>query len=149
MPVLDTTIAIQATPDKVWGYLSDIQLYKRWMTGMDSLIQTSEISRGTGASFKAVSKGPFRTRLEDRMVCTQWIENVLLTLTHHGDVRGETVFRLIPIELGTRIRWQEELWVPLGFPGRLLFTLLFRKTLRQTFSRDIQNFKSLVEGACR
>ena len=146
VPVLDTTIAIQATPEKVWGYLSDIPLYTRWMTGIDRLIQTSEIPRGIGASFRATSKGPFRTRLEDRIVCTQWIENVLLTLTHHGDVRGQTVFRLIPIELGTRIRWQEEFWVPLGFPGRLLFAMLFRRTLRQTFTRDIRNLKSLVEG---
>ena len=146
MPIIETSIAIQAAPAKVWAYLADIQGYPGWMKGILSLQSTSEATRGVGASFRQVSRGPFGLRVVDDMVCTEWMEGKVLIIEHRGSVKGKTSFQVISIELGSRVRWREEPRLPMGFLGELLFRLLFRRALRRTFSHDLRSLKNLVEG---
>ena len=146
VPIIETSIAIQATPAKVWAYLADIQGYPRWMKGILSLEITSEATRGVGASFWQVSRGPFGVRVVDDMVCTEWVEGEVLIIEHRGSVKGETSFHVTSIELGSRVRWREEPRLPMGCLGELVFRLFFRRALRRTFSHDLRSLKDLVEG---
>ena len=146
MATIEVSIGILASPAEVWTYLADIQRQPQWMSGIHSLEITSETAQGVGAAFRVIARGPFGTTVVDDMVCTEWVEAELLTMEHRGRIKGKGSMHLVPIELGTRFRWREELRMPLGLLGELAFRLLFRRALRRTFNQDIRKLKALVES---
>jgi hypothetical protein len=48
--------------------------------------------------------------------------------------------------MGTHIDWQMEYHLPLGFIGKALDFLLFRKAFASTVQKYNENFKVVVEG---
>ena len=146
MATIELSIGILASPAQVWACLADIQRRPEWMSGILSFESTSERTRGVGAAFRMVSRGPFGTRVQDDLVCTKWDEEEVLVMERRGGIKGRGSFYLMPIELGTRVRLREELRMPLGLLGEVAFRLLFRRALRRTFRQDIRKLKALVEG---
>ncbi|MCZ6891828.1 MAG: SRPBCC family protein [Chloroflexi bacterium] len=145
MATIEHSIGILASPAQVWARLTDIQGQPDWMTGIRSLEITSETTRGLHTTFRVVSRGPFGTRVVDDMEYTEWVEEQALVVEHRGSVKGHGTFLLTPIELGTRLGWREEIRMPLGLLGELVFRLLYRRALRRTFKQDLWNLKRLVE----
>ena len=145
MATIELSIAILAAPSQVWTYLADIRRRPEWMSGIDNLEAASESTRGVGAAFRMVSRGPFGIKLYDDFVCTKWDEDETLVMERRGSIKGKNAFYLVPIELGSRVQLKEELCMPLGLLGELVFHLLFRRHLRRTLSQDIWNLKALVE----
>lgn len=145
MATIEHSIGILASPARVWARLTDIQGQPDWMTGIRSLEITSETTRGLHTTFRVVSRGPFGIRVVDDMECTEWVEEQALVVEHQGSVKGRGIFLLTPIELGTRLGWREELGMPLGLLGDLVFSLLYCRALRRTFRQDLWNLKRLVE----
>ncbi|MCZ6615637.1 MAG: SRPBCC family protein [Chloroflexi bacterium] len=145
MATIEHSIGILASPAQVWARLTDIQGQPDWMTGIRSLEITSETTRGLHTTFRVVSRGPFGTRVVDDMEYTEWVEEQALVVEHRGSVKGQGTFLLTPIELGTRLGWREEIRMPLGLLGELVFRLLYRRALRRTFKQDLWNLKRLVE----
>lgn len=146
MAIIDLFIGILASPAQVWAYLADMQRQPQWMTGIRSFEITSESVQGIGSSFRVISRGPLGMRVVDEMVCTEWGEGEVLTMEHRGSIKGRSSFTLMPIELGTSLRWREELRMPLGWLGEVAFRLMFRGALRRTFRQDLRNLKAQVEG---
>ncbi|MCZ6789231.1 MAG: SRPBCC family protein [Chloroflexi bacterium] len=145
MATIEHSIGILASPAQVWARLTDIEGQPDWMTGIRSLEITSETTRGLRTTFRVVSRGPFGTRVVDDMECTEWIEDQAFAVEHQGSVKGRGTLLLTPIELGTRLGWREEIRMPLGLLGELVFRLLYRRALRRTFKQDLWNLKRLVE----
>ena len=100
---------------------------------------------GCGYRLPGGIPGTLGVRVVDEMVYTEWIEEVL-TVEHLGSIKGKRSFLLKPIELGTYLHWREELHMPLGWLGDLVFRLMFRSALRRTFTQDLRSLKAQVEG---
>ena len=145
MAIIELSIGIMASPAHVWRCLTDFQAHTMWMTGITSFQITSDIESGLHTSFRVVSRGPFGIRVVDDVECTEWVDMKTLALEHRGAIKGHSVFLLAPIELGTRLSWREELCVPFGLLGGIVFYLLYRRLLRRTFRQDLWNLKRVVE----
>lgn len=50
------------------------------------------------------------------------------------------------IELMTHIEWQKKYRLPLGFIGKVLNALIFRKAFGNTMKKYNDNFKTVAEG---
>ena len=100
---------------------------------------------GKNTTFQVTSKGPFGMRVVDDMECVEWIKERQLTINHVGRVKGFSRFTLSPIEDGTRFTWHEEIRIPLGILGKLIFRIFYKNKLRRTFTRDLWSLKKLAE----
>lgn len=139
------SIGILATSRQVWSLLSDIERQSEWMTNICNLEINEAGGLDKNTTFQVTSKGPFGIRVVDDMECVESIKERQLTINHVGRVKGVSRFTLDPIEDGTRLTWYEDIYIPLGILGKLIFRIFYKRKLRRTFIRDLWKLKKLAE----
>ena len=102
-------IELDAPPDRVWEYISDISTHVDWMYDAASIDFVGDARQGVGTTFDCVTRiGPLRTT--DRISITEWDPPSKMGVTHHGAVRGAGRFVLSDTGQGsTLFRWEETL----------------------------------------
>jgi len=139
------TVAIDASPRRIWGALRDISTHTRWMEDAVAIRFVTKRRRGVGTAFECDTKvGPFR--LVDRMEVTEWRPRRSMGVRHVGLVRGEGRFTITPrrARRGAEFRWEEHLALPRWMGGRL-GGVVISVVLRQIWRRNLRNLKHLVE----
>lgn len=124
---------IQASPDTVWGLLTDAQAYPRWNSTVLSLDGTIE----TGKKIRLVSS------LSPERTFTLKVKDIQPhTLLAWGDAMGTRTFRLSPAEPGgTRFAMTERIGGPLFplFAGKI-------PDFDASFTRFAADLKSAAES---
>lgn len=144
-PIQVSTL-INASPDRVWAVIADLEAQPRWMT--DAL----EVRVETGKPYGVGTTARVPTRIahvtvEDRIEVTAWEPPHQLGIRHVGRLfSGDADIRIEAAGAGSRLTWREYLQPPLGLLGRAGFWF-GRPVLRRQFGDDLKRLKTLVESA--
>ncbi|MEV0151721.1 MULTISPECIES: SRPBCC family protein [unclassified Nonomuraea] len=113
---MGAAVLVAASPERVFAVLTDWPRHHEWM-----LLTTA---RQSGPGRVEAFTGVGRLGFLDTMTIVRWQPPTLVRVRHTGRlVRGEGVFRVKPYGGGSRVIWAEELELPLGAAGRLLWPL--------------------------
>jgi hypothetical protein len=128
---------IPATPDLVWGLITDWERQGDWMLEARDFEVIGRRRTGVGVEARAtVSIAGITTT--DTVVVTAWEPEKRLALRHEGWVSGSGEMRLIPTGLsGTTLVWTEQLEPPLGVLGAAGITA-FKPIMQRVFDRDLR-----------
>jgi uncharacterized protein YndB with AHSA1/START domain len=128
---------LNASPQRVWELVDDIESHKEWMADAVDIRITSDQREGLGTTFEVPTKvGPLQ--LTDHMEITEWEPGAVMGVRHSGLVTGEGRFTLDPAGVNrTEFAWTEELHFPWwmggpigGFFGAKILGVIWRKNLR-------------------
>jgi hypothetical protein len=136
---------IQATPERVWQIIADIEGQKHWMVDLRRLEIISERKSGAGTVVHLTSVLFGMPLIKDVMQITTWDPPRELGVLHRGRFSGTGAFRLEPSAGGTRFIWWEDFEPPLGALGECVHSLLVRPHLERVFSRSLANLKWIAE----
>lgn len=136
---LAVTVDIAAPAEAVWHRVTDWPGQGAWMLGTRVEVTNGGDGRRAGATLRATTGvGPLA--FTDLMEIVEWTPPVRCVVRHTGRVvRGGGVFEVA--ELGpaaARLRWSEQLELPLGALGRLGWPLVrpaFRIGVQQSLRR--------------
>ncbi|GAA3163792.1 SRPBCC family protein [Nonomuraea roseoviolacea] len=113
---MGAAVLVAAPPERVFAVLTDWPRHHEWM------LLTTARSSGPDQVEAFTGVGPLG--FLDTMTITRWEPPGLVRVRHTGRlVRGEGVFRIRPYGGGSRVIWAEDLDLPLGAVGRLLWPL--------------------------
>ena len=113
---VSVSVFIDAPPDRVWMDVSDLQSHGEWMQDAESVEIVSEQRSGVGTVMRVPTRvGPLTT--EDWIIVTDWVEGERIGVVHVGLVTGAGAITVEPDGNGTRVRWDEELDLPLTLGG--------------------------------
>ena len=146
MPRIHVAVEIDATPERVWAELRQIDRHIEWMHEAVAIRFIGEQTVGVGTEFFCDTKvGPFR--LADRMTITEWSPGATMGVRHTGAVTGDGVFSLLPLDQSrTHFTWDERLRFPWWLGGRVGAAIAGRVVLRPIWKRNLRALKTHIES---
>jgi len=132
---------------EVWQFGSDIKRIPEWQFDIAGVKSAQDSIEGAGQEYTLVYR-MWRRDFDSPVQVTQFEP------PHKMETRGKTpiggFFRsnthMQAVESGTHIEWQMEYQLPLGYIGKFLDFLIFRKAFESTVRKYNDNFKAVAEG---
>ena len=116
--IISVSATVDATPGRVWGELADLASHSEWMKDAESIVFTSDQTRGVGTTMDVKTRvGPLRTI--DVVEVTNWVEGQSIEIAHHGLVEGRGSLEVLPDQEASVVTWTEELTFPWWVGGGL------------------------------
>jgi hypothetical protein len=138
-------VRIDASPERVWEWLSDWDRSARWILGTTVVVIGSQ-REGVGARTRAVTRIAGIT-LIDEMSVTRWEPPRLIQVQHHRKpVLGDAWFEVVPIDGASQVEWVEDLELPFGRLGELGGSVL-RAPVEWGLRKSLTKLKRLVEAS--
>lgn len=134
---------IPASPEVLWAVLVRWEEQARWMRDADSVRVLGERRGGVGVRLAV------RTRVLGVPVFTEELEVVVweppgrLAIAHRSFVRGLGTWSLAAEGAGTRLRWTEELALPIPGLGELALRA-YRPFLRRSMRAALADLRGFV-----
>ena len=146
MRTIESSVHIQAPPERVWGVLSDLTAMRAYMPGLESVALTSGEARGVGAARHCV----FEDGVELHEQVVSWTEGTgytLETTAFEGvPMRSNRIaFRVAPAPDGTTVTQS----MTYAMKGGLLAPLMERMAggmMRKALDGALGGLKGYVEG---
>ena len=109
MPSVTASIAIPATPERVWAVVSDVANAQRWNKAWSSIEMTTTLSEGRGTRFRAHVEGEGGADQSFEFEVTEWVAPEFIVFTPVRDPYEEQYqitldwhsFRIVPLEEGS------------------------------------------------
>jgi len=140
---VESRVAVAATPQAVWGALTDWEGQSGWMIA--TTVTADPGGHRVGERLTAVT-GVAGVGFSDRMEVTRWDPPRRVDMVHLGRVvRGTGIFAVEPAPGGAWCVWVEDLDLPLGSLGRLGFALL-RPAFQLMLHRSLRRLARQVEA---
>lgn len=147
MPQIRIVEHIEASPETVWGLISDIRKGPEWVTVMEDVVYVSDEQTAAGTVYREVSKiGPSRSETEWRIArfdpprvqiheCKEPTLQATLTMQVEPDGTGsrfihQTDFKMLPV------------FRPLGW---LIESLFGKRLMEREMAETVANAKRLLE----
>jgi uncharacterized protein YndB with AHSA1/START domain len=144
---LEDSIQINASPEKVWPFLTEPDKIREWYLPLEAFAFTSEQQGGEGATFYYVEKMPTGGRMRLNFKITEWVDNrrVAFTMTS-GDLLSwdEQSWTLEPTLSGSKFIFLEKAGLPYGVLGKLL-GLFASIGSRANLKKMLPKLKALAE----
>ncbi|MET0741008.1 MAG: SRPBCC family protein [Candidatus Nanopelagicales bacterium] len=142
---LEADVVVEAPPSAVWELLIDWDRQQEWMLGT-RVHGTAQRGHGVGAGVEAFT-GVGKVGFRDPMVITDWEPPRRIVVVHTGNVvRGTGAFEVFALPKGrSRFVWTERLDLPLGWAGRVGWTLA-KLPFRAGVQSAMRKFARLVEA---
>ena len=140
---VSSLVVIDASIERVWEVLADVEDQPRWMTEMKAIRMLDDGPVGVGTRCEADVR-MFGITVTDPVTITEFDPPHRYAISHDGTFKGRG---LITLEEGadgttTIVRWDEVLVPPLfAHLGALMMT----PALAAIFQSDLGRFKELVE----
>ena len=80
---INRSIKIEAAPERIWPFLVEPEKIVQWCFTLRSFEYTSQISHGTGATFKYREQGRLHS-VELNCIITEWVENKRISFEMTG-----------------------------------------------------------------
>jgi uncharacterized protein YndB with AHSA1/START domain len=140
-----TFVVIDASPERVWAELADIEGQPRWMREMKRVRLLTAPPVGAGTRGEATVR-IFGIAVTDPVTVTEFDPPRRFGIRHEGTFGGRGVIELEPgaDRTSTIVRWEETLIPPL-LPH--LGAALQRPILERIFQDDLGRFRELLEAA--
>lgn len=148
MPKVKIEKHIKASPEKVWGFISDIEKAPVWVVVMQSLVESTHNPVQEGTIYRERSKiGPKESVTEWKVTrfdppniqvhkCEEPDFKAILTMRIANNMDGtSTLMHTTEYQLMPKFR-------PLGW---LLETVFIKRLMRQNLDTSVNNCKELIE----
>ncbi len=133
-------------PDDAWRALLRWEDQARWIRDADSVRVLSPHREGLGVRI-AVKSRVFNVPLfTEELEVTRWEPPDVLEMTHRSFIRGIGTWALEPEGTGVRIRWSEELALPIPVLGELAL-LVYRPFLRRLMGAALRDLAAHLRSA--
>jgi uncharacterized protein YndB with AHSA1/START domain len=150
MPVITSTVEINAAPEAVWHLLSDVARYAEWVVPTDEVLATPQGEMGVGATYRdSGGVGPFKGKTDWTVLAF----DVPNRQVHEGDdgmVRSHLTLTLTPTSAGgTNLHQRIELTPRWYIAPIFLATwpLFMRRETQAAIDQTAANVKRLLEAA--
>lgn len=115
-------IVINASPEKIWPFLTEPEKIVKWCFTLDSFEYTSSQKGGKNSTFRYVDKGSVH-KVEVNFEITEWIENKVLSFrmiggTHFKSYEG--TWSIDNCQKMSTFRVKEKTIPPYGIIGKLI-----------------------------
>lgn len=143
---IDTTIA--APRAVVWDVLVDWESQSEWMVDAVEIEVVSPQRAGVGTTVRCPTR-ILGVVIPDVVRVTEWRHRERLAVVHLGSplVQGGAAFDLADTpDMGTRVRWTEDVPVPLGPLAAVLGRTVIQPFLRLVFNRSLARLKRRCEA---
>ena len=143
---VEERVAVAAPVEVAWAALTDWRGQAGWM--VLTTVTAEEGGHRAGERLDAFTRiGGIG--FHDPMEVTRWDPPRRVEVAHLGRVvRGTGVFEVRPAPGGAWLVWVEDLDLPLGWPGRIGFTLV-RPAFQLMLRRSLRRLASQVEARPR
>ena len=142
---VEVATTIFTPPELVWEVLTDWERQPEWMPDALEVRVVSEQREGEGVRLECPTRAVGVTIL-DELVVTAWRPPEYLEVEHLGRViTGTAAFELETTDLGTRVRWWEDVEPPLGVAGRAVARTVVAPWLRALFRRSLRLLRARCE----
>jgi carbon monoxide dehydrogenase subunit G len=135
---------LAASPDEAWRVLLRWELQPRWMHDADSVRVLTTYREGKGVRIAVRTRVLGVPLFTEVLEVTAWDPPRSLALAHRGFVRGSGEWLLEPTAHGTRLRWREEISLPVPVLGELALRA-YRPFMRWLMRRSLANLASMLE----
>jgi len=138
-------VRIDASPERVWEWLSDWDRSAQWILGTAVEVVGTQ-REGVGARTRAVTRIA-GIKLIDEMSVTRWEPPHLIEVRHHRKpVLGDAWFEVVPVGSSSQVEWVEDLELPFGRLGELGGSVL-RAPVEWGLRKSLTKLKGLVEAS--
>ncbi len=146
MPRLDFSVDIKAPRDKVFQYISNVELQPQWVKWAKEAEITSTEHTGIGTTDTMLMQvGPRKERVEG--IVTEYKDEQLYTRRHTRGMQMTERYSLVNAGDGTKVAWSIEYVPPMGSMGKLIDVLFVVRLFEQLMEDSLQNLREKVEAA--
>ena len=139
------SVRVNASPERVWDWLSDWDRSAQWILGT-TVDVVGEQREGVGARTRATTKIAV-IRLIDEMTVTRWEPPRLIEVRHNRKpLLGDAWFEVVPVDGGTQVEWVEDLYLPFGWLGEIVGSVM-RAPVEWGLRKSLSRMRALVESA--
>jgi hypothetical protein len=121
---------LPASPDEAWRALLRWEEQARWIRDAVSVRVLSSHREGLGVRIAVKNRVYSIPLFTEELEVTRWEPPHVLEMTHQSFVRGVGTWALAPEGTGSRLRWSEDLALPIPVLGELAL-LVYRPFLRR------------------
>jgi len=145
---VEVSTRISAGPEEIYPFVDDLRRWPEWTVdareGSEPLeFHFSGPPRGVGA--RALSQGP-HSSVRWEITASDPAKGVWFDEWLEGDIQAKGAIMFTPVEGGTRVTWVDR--GSLGdMPFIKLFHYLMQASLTESFQRNLETLKRLVEGS--
>jgi carbon monoxide dehydrogenase subunit G len=143
---LTNSIEIEASPEKVWAFITDMKKMNEAMKGWAEGENTSKIV-GVGATthYIGVAGG---TQAEWDMEVTEFVKDKKMAMHTIGASKFKMTgsWNLEPTAKGTKLTYGMEYEVPYSFVGKIVDKLKVSKDMEKSSVKMLENMKKALEA---
>lgn len=147
MTKITKSIEINASPEKVFAWTSDIKNVNDSMKGFTELKQTSTGPLALGSTFHAVGKAGGSTAEVD-MEAIEYVKNkkVVFRTAGAGKLKMTSSWTYEPNANGTKVTYDEEYELPYSILGKLVDKLKVQKDKEKNNTKQLEYMKKAIEA---
>ena len=146
MAKLTKSVEIEASPEKVWTFITDMKKMNDAMKGWAEGESTSK-TVGVGATMHYVGVAGGSTAEWD-MEVTELVKNKKMAMRTIGasKLKSTSSMTLEPTAKGTKFTFSMEYEVPYSLLGKLVDKLKVSKDMEKSMSQMLENIKKALEA---
>jgi uncharacterized protein YndB with AHSA1/START domain len=129
--------------DEAWRRLLAWEAQARWMQDADRVRVLSAEREGVGVRIAVRTRVLAVPMFTEQLEVTAWEPPHRLVMAHRSFVRGSGEWTLLPVPGGTRLRWVEDLSLPIPVLGELALRT-YRPFMRSLMRRALERLQRLL-----
>ncbi len=147
MSIIKLNFDVDKPLAEVWDFGLDSSRIPEWQFDIAAVKGASGPIQGVGYSYTLVYKMWGRS-FDSPVQIMRFEPPHILQTSGRTPIGGyfRSTTHMQARELGTQVDWQMEYQLPMGFIGKILDFLIFRKAFEQTVRKYNDNFKAVAEG---
>lgn len=144
---VERCIEINATPEKIWPFLTEPEKIMKWFTLLEKFEYTGDNRGGVGTTFYYEEKSGGQL-LKMNYIVTEWVENEKLafSVTSGSLKKDDQVWSIETIPAGSIFTMFEDLEMPMGIIGKVIGALFGGMMIGKNMEKIISNLKMLAEA---
>jgi len=147
MQTIKLSFDVDKPLSEVWEFGLDSSRIPDWQFDISDVKNVSGPIQGVGYAYTLVYRMGGRD-FDSPVRITRFEPPHTIETSGRTPIGGlfKSMTQMQAVESGTHIDWQMEYQLPLGFIGKILDFLQFRKAFKSTVRKYNDNFKALAEG---
>jgi uncharacterized protein YndB with AHSA1/START domain len=145
VPQIRKSIDISASPENVFGYVTNPKTVLDWMRFIREMEVTSGDGKSAGTRDRAVFKlGPRAQRQEGEW--TEYNPPSSFVRTVNEGTKMESRMTLSPLDDGTRVEWLMLYTPPMGPVGMAVDAFFMNRVFQNEMEESLETLKAQLEG---
>lgn len=143
---VEASTLLSVPPKDAWRALLRWEDQARWIRDAVSVRVLSPHREGLGVRIAVKSRVYNIPLFTEELEVTRWEPQHVLEMTHRSFVRGVGTWALAPEATGARLRWSEDLALPIPVLGELAL-LVYRPFLRRLMRGALRDLSTYLRSA--